>query len=60
MSIFLKFLASMACLWCGIELVQPQSAFLAFVVFGLTVWLMVEVMLEAGAILLSLAQKGRR
>ncbi len=59
MNVFLKFLAAMATFWCGIELVQPQSAFLAFVVYGLSVWLRIEVRLDAAAMLINLVGKGK-
>lgn len=58
MTVFLKFLAAMAVFWCGVVLVQPHSAFLSFVVFGLALWLMVEVMIDAATILFTLT--GRR
>ena len=48
MGVFLSFLSGMAVLWMGIELIQPQSAFLSFVVYGLALWLIIETAIEAG------------
>ena len=48
MSVFLSFLAGMAVLWLGMTLVQPQSAFLSFVVYGLALWVLIETAIEAG------------
>ena len=47
MNIFLMFLSSMAVFWLGVTLVQPESAFLSFVVYGVAVWLMFETALES-------------
>ena len=47
MNIFLMFLSSMAVVWLGVTLVQPESAFLSFVVYGVAVWLMFETALES-------------
>mgnify|MGYP003140996300 CR=1 FL=1 len=47
MNVFLMFLAAMAVFWLGVELVQPHSAFLSFVVYGLALWLLFETALEA-------------
>jgi len=48
MGVFLSFLAGMAILWLGMTLVQPQSAFLSFVVYGLALWVLIETAIEAG------------
>jgi len=48
MGVFLSFLAGMAVLWLGMSLVQPQSAFLSFVVYGLALWILIETAIEAG------------
>ena len=48
MGVFLSFLAGMAVLWLGMTLVQPQSAFLSFVVYGLSLWILIETAIEAG------------
>ena len=48
MGVFLSFLAGMAVLWLGMTLVQPQSAFLSFVVYGLSLWILIEPAIEAG------------
>ena len=48
MGVFLSFLAGMAVLWLGMSLVQPQSAFLTFVVYGLALWILIETAIEAG------------
>ena len=48
MGVFLSFLAGMAVLWLGMTLVQPQSAFLSFVVYGLSLWIFIETAIEAG------------
>ena len=48
MGVFLSFLAGMAVLWWGMSLVQPQSAFLSFVVYGLALWILIETAIEAG------------
>lgn len=48
MGVFLSFLSGMAVLWLGMTLVQPQSAFLSFVVYGLSLWILIETAIEAG------------
>ena len=48
MGVFLSFLAGMSVLWLGMTLVQPQSAFLSFVVYGLSLWILIETAIEAG------------
>ncbi len=58
MSVFLSFLAGMAVLWLGMTLVQPQSAFLSFVVYGLALWVLIETAIEAGRSLFEIV--GRR
>lgn len=58
MSVFVTFLAAVSVLWLGLELVQPQSAFLSFIVLGLAVWLFIETAMEAGRALFEIV--GRR
>ena len=59
MAVFLMFLSGMAVLWLGLDLVLPQSAFLAFVVFGLALWILIETALEAGRALFEIVGRGR-
>ena len=57
MSVFVTFLAAVAVLWLGLELVQPQSAFLSFVVLGLAVWVFIETAMEAGRALFDIVSR---
>lgn len=59
MSVFLMFLSGMAVFWLGVTLVQPQSAFLSFVVYGLSLWILIETALEAGRALFEIVGRGR-
>ncbi len=58
MSVFLSFLSGMAVLWLGLSLVQPQSAFLSSVVYGLAIFIFMETAIEAGRSLYDIV--GRR
>ena len=57
MSVFVTFLSAVAVFWLGIELVQPQSAFLSFVVYGLALWLFIETAIEAGRSLFDIVSR---
>ena len=59
MSVFLMFLSGMAVFWLGVTLVQPQSAFLSFVIYGLALWILIETALEAGRALFEIVGRGR-